>query len=259
MRLFRLSKHYLKGGLMDTIKIDSKNTKMIAHRGLSGIECENTAAAFVAAGNRKSYFGIETDVHKTADGNYIIIHDDETGRVAAENLPVEKSLFSDLRKIRLNDKDGKTRGDLCLPTLEEYLRICKKYGKVGVLELKNPFAKQDVENIVATVRAEYDTNQMIFISFDFQNLVFLREIEENAKIQFLCSCEIDMALIEKLGKYNFGIDTYYSKLDESNIRILHSHGIEINCWTVDEPNCAQRLADWGVDYITSDIIENESN
>ena len=35
------------------------NTKMVAHRGLSGIETENTAAAFVAAGNR-GYWGSET-------------------------------------------------------------------------------------------------------------------------------------------------------------------------------------------------------
>lgn len=42
---------------MNTIKINSKATKVIAHRGMSGIERENTAAAFVAAGNR-GYFGI---------------------------------------------------------------------------------------------------------------------------------------------------------------------------------------------------------
>ena len=47
---------------MDTLKLDKGSIKMIAHRGLSGIERENTAAAFVAAGNH-SYFGIETDVH----------------------------------------------------------------------------------------------------------------------------------------------------------------------------------------------------
>ena len=47
---------------MNTIKIDSKQAKMVAHRGLSGIERENTNPAFVAAGNR-SYFGID-DVEK---------------------------------------------------------------------------------------------------------------------------------------------------------------------------------------------------
>ena len=40
---------------MDTIKIDKNNVKLIAHRGVSGIERENTAAAFVAAGNRSYY------------------------------------------------------------------------------------------------------------------------------------------------------------------------------------------------------------
>ena len=43
---------------MDTTKIEKKETLVIAHRGLSGIEPENTNAAFVAAGNR-SYFGID--------------------------------------------------------------------------------------------------------------------------------------------------------------------------------------------------------
>ena len=75
---------------MDTLKLDKGSIKMIAHRGLSGIERENTAAAFVAAGNH-SYFGIETDVHRTADGKYIIIHDDVTGRVAVDNYPVEQT------------------------------------------------------------------------------------------------------------------------------------------------------------------------
>lgn len=51
---------------MNTISIQHGGAQMIAHRGVCGIECENTAAAFVAAGNR-SYFGIETDVHRTAD------------------------------------------------------------------------------------------------------------------------------------------------------------------------------------------------
>ena len=50
---------------MDTIKIEKKNTLMVAHRGVSGLEKENTLAAFIAAGNR-SYYGVETDVHRTA-------------------------------------------------------------------------------------------------------------------------------------------------------------------------------------------------
>ena len=43
---------------------------MVAHRGVSKLERENTMPAFVAAGNR-SYYGIETDIHITRDGRFI--------------------------------------------------------------------------------------------------------------------------------------------------------------------------------------------
>ena len=72
---------------MDTIKLNVKAVKMVAHRGLSGLERENTCPAFVAAANR-SYFGIETDVHKTADGKFVIIHDETTERVSLGKVNV---------------------------------------------------------------------------------------------------------------------------------------------------------------------------
>ena len=92
---------------------------------MSGLEMENTASAFVAAGQR-SYFGIETDVHRTADGQFIIIHDDNTKRVAGDEMIVEQTSFRTLRSLRLLDTDGQQgRGDLILPSLREYISICK--------------------------------------------------------------------------------------------------------------------------------------
>lgn len=239
---------------MDTVKIGKNSTLIIAHRGLSGIECENTAAAFVAAGNR-SYFGIETDVHRTADGKFIIIHDNTTERVSPEKVSVEESNYDVLRKVRLSDKEGRIREDLCLPSLEEYLRICRTYGKIGVLELKNSFEKSDVEKILKTVRNEYKIDKMIFISFDYNNLVYIRELEKKANLQYLCSCEVDGALIEKLLKYGLDLDINYRYLDESNIKLLHEKGIKVNCWTVDEKCHAERLIGLGVDFITTNILE----
>ena len=126
---------------MNTIKIEHEGVKMVAHRGLSGLEKENTCAAFVAAGNR-SHFGIETDVHPTLDGKIVCIHDGNTKRVAQDNVEVESTTFDTLRSIVLNDIDGKKgRADLRIPTLQEYVQICKKYGKVGVCEIKGMFSQ----------------------------------------------------------------------------------------------------------------------
>ena len=103
---------------MNTKRFEKGNVRVIAHRGLSGIERENTNAAFVAAGNR-SYYGIETDIHRTADGNFVVCHDNDLLRVAGEKIPVEEVSLSVLQNVILLDKDGtKNRADLRPGTLE---------------------------------------------------------------------------------------------------------------------------------------------
>lgn len=241
---------------MDTVKVQKGNVKMVAHRGLSGIERENTCAAFVAAGNR-DYFGIETDVHRTADGAYVVIHDDRTGRVAFEDISVEGSTLEQLQNIAIKDKNEMPRSDLKIPTLDEYLKICAKYGKIPVLELKNDFPKADVENIIAIVKQHMTLENIIFISFSYQNMIYLRELEKNARLQYLCggSAKVDEALVAKLKDYDLDLDIYWKVLDEAGVKLLHDNGIEINVWTVDDPTVAEQLVSWGVDYITSNILQ----
>ena len=241
---------------MDTVKVQKGNVKMVAHRGLSGIERENTCAAFVAAGNR-DYFGIETDVHRTADGAYVVIHDDRTGRVAFEDISVEGSTLEQLQNIAIKDKDEMPRSDLKIPTLDEYLKICAKYGKIPVLELKNDFPKADVENIIAIVKQHMTLKNIIFISFSYQNMIYLRELEKDARLQYLCggSAKVDEALVAKLKAYDLDVDIYWKVLDEAGVKLLHDNGIEINVWTVDDPAVAEQLITWGVDYITSNILQ----
>ena len=239
---------------MDTIKIQRGTAKMVAHRGVSGLELENTCAAFVAAGNR-SYVGVETDVHVTADGQLIIIHDDNTGRVATEAMVVEQTSYETLRGLQLKQKDGTLRADLRLPSLEEYLSICKHYDKVCVLELKNPMEEAVVKKIIETCEAVYTLNKMIFISFAFQNMLYIRKYAPNAEAQYLLAEEITQTHIDTLVAHKLDLDVHYLAMTEDLMKRLHDRGIKVNCWTVDDPEIAERLVSWGVDYITSNILE----
>lgn len=237
----------------DTIRLNA-SVRMIAHRGLSGLEPENTASAFVAAGNR-SYYGVETDVHRTSDGRFIIIHDDSTARVALDDLVVENTTYETLRALRLCDVDGKRgRADLCLPSLAEYCQICKKYGKFSVLELKNHFEPADLSAIVDIVREEGWLDQTIFISFDLANLIELRRILPDQPAQYLI-CEFPDDLIDTLKRYRLDLDIYFKALTAEHVRRLHSENIKVNVWTVDRLEDAQRMVEYGVDFITSNIIE----
>lgn len=238
----------------NTLKIKAPGVKIIAHRGLSGLETENTASAFVAAGNR-SYFGIETDVHRTLDGRFIIIHDDQTGRVAADALPVEGSRFELLRSIRLNDiHGGRSRADLMLPSLREYAAICRHYEKVSVLELKNHFAPDDIAQIVEIVREENQLVDTIFISFDLPNMIALRNLLPDQPLQFLTGW-YDSFLISTLTRHRLDLDIRHTALTADIVRELHDSGIKVNCWTVNTVEDGERLAGYGVDYITTNILE----
>ena len=239
---------------MNTIKFDKKNTLIIAHRGLSGIEKENTNAAFVAAGNR-SYYGIETDVHKTLDGRYVVFHDDTTGRVAIDDMEVEKTTFDCLRNLLLTDIDGKKgRTDIRIPTLEEYISICKKYEKIAVLELKNAFAEDEVYEIVDIIKSFDYLENVIFISFCLENLIFLRKKYPDQPAQFLIDNYEDW-LLDTLKEHNLDLDIKYTSLNAENMKELHDAGIKVNCWTCDDPAAGENLADLGIEYITSNILE----
>ena len=242
---------------MDTIKIDKKQVKMVAHRGLSGIERENTVPAFLAAGNR-SYFGVETDIHRTADGRYVVIHDETTSRVTrgAVNINVEESPYEAVRDIVLPDKDGSTmRQDIRIPLLGEYIHICKKYDKTCVLELKNAFSREEIREIIAIIR-EYDyLDKVILISFVLANCLTLRDLLPQQPVQWLTAKELTEELLQTLIEQRLGLDSYYKVLTAEVVERLHAAELEVNCWTVDDPQWAQKLVEMGVDYITSNILE----
>ena len=238
----------------DTIQFQEKGEiKMIAHRGLSGLERENTNAAFVAAGQR-GYYGIETDVHITADGKFIIIHDDDLKRIAKMNRRVEDMTFDELRAVRLTDLDGVERGDLCLPSLDEYLRICKKYDKQAILELKNEMPKAKIWEIVEVVKKFGWFENTTFISFHYENLLAVREKYPIADVQFLTD-KVKEKLLERMIADKIDADFAENCISKELVERLHTSRRKVNVWTVDEIKAAKKLKEMGVDFITTNILE----
>ncbi len=247
--------------MQNTVRVQAKQqVKMIAHRGVSGIATENTLAAFEAAGTR-SYFGIETDVHRTLDGKLVVFHDDNLKRMAGKDLIVEQTAFETLHKVPLFEtrfyKSDSTRiHDGTIPTLAEYIAVCKQYDKAAVLELKNHFEKADIANIIAEIAAQDWLSRTIFISFDFENLVFVREVYADAAVQFLTGEVADFdTLFDTLERHRFDWDAYHLTVTKALVESCHKRGIRVNVWTVDEVKRAKKLLKMGVDFITSDILE----
>ena len=239
---------------MDTVKFEKKGVRVVAHRGLSGIERENTNAAFIAAANR-SYYGIETDIHRTADGRFIVCHDPDLLRVAGEKLPIEEVSLALAESVTLFDKDGcRDRADLRPSCLENYIKICKRYDKHAVLELKSNFTDGEIAKIIEIIRGYDYLDRVTFIAFGYENLKKVRAILPEQSVQFLFR-ELTDEIFERLVADRIDVDIYHKGLTPEVMAKLHGAGLTVNCYTVDEAARAEALVAMGVDMITSNILE----
>ena len=241
---------------MDTVKVaNKKSVRMIAHRGASALERENTCAAFVAAGNR-SYYGIETDLYVTADGKYAIGHDPSLLRCGGVDIKMQDATLEELRAVTLFDIDGATRrADLIVPELWEYISICKKYEKVAVLELKSAFTPEQTEEIIAIIKSYDYLDKVIFISFIPEDLLRVRAACPEAICQLLPPKNDPEWIFKFCLENRIDLDAYHAYLTKEIVDKAHAAGLLVNAWTVDNPADAERMIEIGVDFITSNRLE----
>lgn len=239
---------------METLKIERQNVRMIAHRGLSGLETENTVEAFIAAANR-TYYGIECDIHITKDQEFVVIHDDNTKRIGNKKLIIKDSTYLELLNVDLYDYlFEKTHPLRKIPRLQDYLNICKKYEKVAIIELKPRFTYEQIKRLL-TILNEYNyLSSSIIISFDLENLINIRKINKDITIQYLVN-EFNDEVLNNCLKYHFDIDINHQNLSKEIVQILHQNNIKVNTYTVNNPIVALMLVTWDVDFITTNILE----
>ena len=226
--------------------------KLIAHRGLTDRAPENTLAAFRAAGE-SAVFGIETDVHRTKCGAFVVIHDETTGRVADSDLRVNRSTLSDLRALTLHMPNGKEDGEWRIPTLSEYLAVCKEYQKAAFIELKYGMSKEDIRALIEEVHAADYLKETAFISFTFSYLVFLREELPKTPL-FHLTTEVSEKEIRDLVFHRIGISLLWESLNAKAAARLRAAHIPTGVFTVDDEHTARRLSRLGATYITTNRL-----
>lgn len=237
---------------MDTVKINKGNVLMIAHRGVSGLERENTKEAFILAG-KKTYYGIETDIHVTKDGKFIVCHDHNILRVTGVDLVIEDSNYEDIIKHKIYNFNTEEKKELVFPYLTDYLTICKKYDKQAILEIKTEVDELYASKIVEEVINCNWYDKTTIISFNLNNLLHIRK-KYDIKLQFLTG-ELDEELLNVLINNKIGLDYYFKNLTKDIVDYFHSNNLDVNCWTVDDEDDAYKLIQMGVDMITSNILE----
>lgn len=226
-------------------------TKYVAHRGFRDFRglIENTIPAFEFAA-KSDCWGIETDVHVTADGEFVVFHDDNTLRLCGESHIIEETNFDIIENLKIN-------GEHKIPTMNEFVKICKDGGKNAVIELKNSMTPEQIAKLVGRVRDVGCLNDTTFISFDLDNVLILRKVLPQQDIQFLAINYPKKEVLEMLAEKKIDLDIEHLCLSQGRISQCHKLGIKVNCWTVNSEKLAKDYENWGIDFITSDNMGAE--
>ena len=218
--------------------------KIIAHRGYSVDTFENSSEAFKLAANLP-FWGIESDVHQTKDGIFVIHHDANMKHTTGVDMQITSSTLDELRALTYKGTNYK------IVTFKEYLEICMSHQKIAVIELKPFFTTPMIDQLLKIIKEYSYLSHCVFISFEADNLLRLRAIAPAVKIQILVN-KVDSILINFCKEQNFDLNLDHIILTKELVEQLHNHQIHVNCWTIRNKDEANKYTDFGVDFITTD-------
>ncbi len=104
---------------------------VVAHRGSSGREPENTLRAFRAA-IRDGADVLECDVRPTRDGEPVLFHDATLERLTGERGRIEELSLEGVRRLRVQIGPRPRAGGERVPTLEELTRLAARRARLAV-------------------------------------------------------------------------------------------------------------------------------
>jgi len=142
--------------------------RYVAHQGkVSSDYRGNTIPAFEQAAAAAGIYGIETDIWRTADGRYVCLHGEDTGEASGGSKGATWAGMN-VWNTNLDTLESATVDGYVLPTLDEYLEICKAGGKVAFIEIKNPELAEDAsyaDEVVAIVHDHGMLERCVFVSW----------------------------------------------------------------------------------------------
>jgi len=229
-----------------------------AHRGGAADGDENTEQAFaraVAAGYRY----VEIDVHATADGVPVVVHDPNLLRVAGHRTSIAAVSFQTLQRVQL-------AGGGVVPRLDDILARWPEI-KFNV-DVKSDSA---VEPTLEAVDRSGAAGRVLLASFSDARVARIRALSGGGIATSLAQKEVARLWVaSRLGLRRGRMLTLpasvvavqvppryrrFRVVDRRFLTMSHRLGLQVHVWTIDDPTEMAGLLDLGVDGIMTDRIQ----
>lgn len=218
----------------------------IAHRGAKAYEPENTLKAFQKALDLNAD-GIELDVHLSADGHVIVIHDETIDKMTNGKGAVNSFSLSELKSFRIADRYE-------IPTLKEVFDLVNKKCFINI-ELKNADTLTKVVSLIHEYISDKKWNYEHFIvsSFDWNALQEVHNLDSKIPIGVLTETNLHLAVAFAETIKVKAIHPYYHLLNKENTKAIQEKGFLVLPWTVNIEEDIQKIKSYKVNGIITDF------
>jgi glycerophosphoryl diester phosphodiesterase len=215
----------------------------IGHRGAAGHSPENTIESFLKAFELGAN-GIELDVHLTADGEVVVIHDPTVDRTIKNAAGfINDFTITECKKIGI-------------PTLVEVFHILPENAFLNI-EIKDAKATKvvakEIEKFVRLNEISYEN--VLVSSFNCNVLNEMIALNSNINIGVLVENNLEeaFAFAQQINAYS--IHPNYKLLTKEIVDRLINNKLKIFTWTVNSPDDITFVKNIGVHAIISDYPE----
>jgi glycerophosphoryl diester phosphodiesterase len=211
-----------------------RKTVVIAHRGFHRDFPENTVEALRAALDLGAD-GVEFDVQETADGEFVIHHDDDVGGHSISSLSMAEIAVS------------RVGGGYRIPELQEALEAVGR-GLVLLVELKKV---RSLEKFLGILRRYVDEAWTVLVSFDaalIEKLAVLAPGFSRAVIREPAGAGYTAAVAGTAGFMQVSAGMVTAEL----VKAAHTRGDLVCVWDGGEVEVLRRALRCGIDVIMTD-------
>lgn len=221
----------------------------MGHRGAAGLAPENTLESIQKALDIGVDW-VEFDVHCTADGRLVVIHDSHTVRIARGRARlVRRSTLETLQKLP-------TRSHLIIPTLAEVVQLISNRAKINMEIKSSGCAEQVASTIKKLVNAGYDYSHFLVSSFRIKILLEIQAINPRIPLSLLhYTVPIRFIAYKERGLKLKAVGFNQTFASARFVALARSMGLYVYIFTVNDPKKLSHYQEWGVNALVSDHPE----
>jgi glycerophosphoryl diester phosphodiesterase len=214
---------------------------IIGHRGAAGYEPENTLLSFQKAIDIGVDW-IEFDLHRSADGHLVVIHDDTVDRTTGGHGKVSDLTLAELKKLDA----GKGQR---IPTFQEVIDLAR--GRVKMIpEIKQEGIEMELLDIID--RNDL-VNRCLVSSFFTYSIRRCKEFHPQLQTAAIFShLPIDFRALA----LDVMADALFLRKDIASSALVtecHKNGFNVCIWNEDKPEEIRKYADMEPDFMSSNF------